>query len=362
MSKSIMIPEGGIARGFTAERLKVPLEAGGYELLVPESAVGLGELRATVNRRYRASEDGLFAYSVVKTDVPEGKSVTGKGPDGKKYKVTVDDGGNIVETPEGTGDAVRIAVTTPPTITTYGNRAYIGFDGIVVTAYDEAGNSLGAVPYNELIFPITIAELDGTEEYEEAGCDAVYSGSVAGFPYPQIRTIRAYRGYEAIYNAHITITTESNNVWHVPVLVDENHSYVFVYHLSQDEHASFTNIQYQDGIETSRRTYDNLSPDTTFNNNSYFRVGTASNYTNYQELSIQPNPMVAWGSDDVARQAATILFDGIMTEHEAGYQKAIPVQWRRTGDGTLLETSFQITIVDLGGGGSGEDDNPIVNP
>ena len=98
MAANITISEGGRGRGFTAKKLSTPLQAGGNCLWVPEDDVKLGVGYFSENGRYKAKNDGLYAWSQLVVSVPDGESVTGKGQDGKTYTVTVDGNGNLVET------------------------------------------------------------------------------------------------------------------------------------------------------------------------------------------------------------------------------------------------------------------------
>ena len=98
MSANITILEGGKARGFTAKKMLVPLQAGGECPFVPEDDVKLGVGYFSKNGRRKAKKDGLYAWSQLVVSVPDGESVTGKGQDGKTYIVTVDINGNLVET------------------------------------------------------------------------------------------------------------------------------------------------------------------------------------------------------------------------------------------------------------------------
>jgi hypothetical protein len=148
------IKEGGQARAFTAKRLQTPLAGGGVEQWVPEDEHRLGTLYATKDGDYKAADEGYYAYSEVTASVPSSGHVTGKGPDGNTYDYTVDADGYLTETKVPS----EIRITTPPTVTTYTDGDTINFAGLVVTAYDADGQSMGEVPFNELIFPVSEAD------------------------------------------------------------------------------------------------------------------------------------------------------------------------------------------------------------
>ena len=340
MSKSIMIPEGGIARGFTADKLRVPLEAGGYELLVPESTVGLGELRATVNRRYRPGEDGLFAYSVVKADVPEGRSVTGKGPDGKKYKVTVDDGGNIVETPESAGDPVRIAVTTPPTnpYGIYQDGQTITTDGMVVTAYDNNDDVWGIVPINDITISPTTAVYDASTDEKYT---AVAFGNIGG------QNVRI-----PLYNFATYDNSDVNTIYEydyfpltIAYCVDkEGESDKHPAHILASK-TSGTYTYYSIYRPTGRMTErtDNFNTEYTYNGQTVYYSGMMHTQMSLEKARASYDiPITEYNIS--RQQIAWLMIYGTITPHQPGSRQQITVTWPRPGDGTILETTFVILV------------------
>ena len=160
MSKSILISKND-GTDFSESVTKIRTDELGASMTdwVPEAEVQPSSLTVTANGTYSASTAGKYCYDMVSVSVA-GSVVTGKGNDGKEKAVTVDGDGNLqYETLP-----VSIAVTTPPDTLQYSDGDTIDFTGIVVHAYDSDGDDMGEVAYNELVFPVTVAEYTGNPQ------------------------------------------------------------------------------------------------------------------------------------------------------------------------------------------------------
>lgn len=195
MSKNIGIKEGGLSRLFgPLRKLKTTLQAGGFCFWIPKDEITLTTKSITKNGVYNAADDGYSGYSSVTVNVATGDVVTGKGQDGNEYVVQKDGSGKLVE------DKVpsTIKVTKLPNVTTYGVGAFLGFDGIEVTAYYGDGSSYGVIPFEELVFPVTQApwEPSGDVEYESFS-----DLSTGGFsqPIPNAKTFHGTDGSHGEY-------------------------------------------------------------------------------------------------------------------------------------------------------------------
>lgn len=169
MSKNIVIQEGGLGKQLSADKLKTNLVGGGTCLWVPEDGVNLGTKNISENGTFRASDDGYYGYSEV--TVSGVGTATGRDPTtGEEKRVSVDpETGDLEETiiPE------SIRITTLPTKVNYTNGETINYSGIVIHAYSSTGRDLGAVPFNELVFPVTTALASGDEWTNGQGLNAI---------------------------------------------------------------------------------------------------------------------------------------------------------------------------------------------
>lgn len=171
MRQDIKIKEGGVARTFGGlNKLIVPLSTGGESQWIPKASVDAPDKSVDKNGTYKASTDGVYGWAQVTVNVQQSDHITGTGSDGNPYTVSVDDDGNLVEQKLPT----LIQVTTPPTRLLYTDGDTIDFSGIVVTAYDIDGNSMGEVPFSELQFSDHTAVNDGNTYTNGAGVMAMY--------------------------------------------------------------------------------------------------------------------------------------------------------------------------------------------
>jgi len=321
--KNPSIFEGGIARAFSGIKKLFTRQSGSDDLIawVPESDRQLTTKYITQNGVYRASDDGYYAYSSVTVNVSTTDSVTGKDPvTGEDVVVKPDpETGELVETVVPSS----IQITTPPTFTgPYGDGAYISFDGMVVKAYKGDGTLWtdenhpdGVIPFEELILPMTIAHYDGSggsEMTDDEGLNAVVG--LANGDLIMRRTARRVN-----VNGHICIE------------------------------GGFTVIlTYYNGTVYFARYGGEIG--VTLDSTGASSAGVWGNIT-YSDLFARLQPMERMSIPESTVDPAG---KDVNTMHPAT-GTPVPVQWQRPGDNAVLETSFDISVVDITPGGQGED-------
>ena len=332
MSQNIKIKEGGTAMTFGGlERLIVPLSGSGESQWIPKSTVAAPDKSIDKNGTYRASSDGVYGWAQVSVSVQQSDHVTGKGPDGNSYTVSTDSGGNLTEkkVPD------SIVITTLPTRLHYTNNDIIDFTGIVVTAYDGNGASMGVVPYDQLIFPTTIAYAENHgQEYADS-----HGGRWLYVVYSERHWTDAMGRARGAYISD-PVGYRSNGVL-VCVGCDSNSN-------------SFCLTRYGDKYLYIR---DSIV-DSAFNGYEY----DGSGYLMYAGRSVGTGTGDLVVLEDVDAYSEFVYVpisasEPGMYDLEPAYpEMTIPVQWRRPGDSKLLETSFVITVEpDTGGGGQAGD-------
>ena len=154
MSKNIKIQEGGVAKSFTASKLRTDLVSGGTCEWIPEDEANLITKSITKNGTYKASDDNAYGYSEVTVS---GIGVA-KGKDG--------DGDNAVSyTDPDTGDLVTekeiesIDIVTEPTTLEYQDGDTIDFTGLSVHGYSSTGTDLGDIT-DDCMLTVTTADYD----------------------------------------------------------------------------------------------------------------------------------------------------------------------------------------------------------
>lgn len=99
MSKSIIIEQSGTpAILMDIAVIRIPEMNTGNTDWVPYDEFPTGEISVTENGTYKASDEGVYAFTKVIVEVSADRVVGKK--DGVTYVVTVDSGGNLVWTPE----------------------------------------------------------------------------------------------------------------------------------------------------------------------------------------------------------------------------------------------------------------------
>lgn len=336
MSKSIVIQEGGVGKNLTANKLKTNLIGGGTCLWVPEDETQLTTKHITKDGTYTASAEGYYGYSSVTVD---GIGVaTGKKPSGDEYSYSTDSTGYIVETKIPSS----IEVTTPPTITTYGDGAYIGFDGIVVKAYDNNGVYMQDVPFSELTFPVTVARY--SDEYNAYTAGGVSWIADSGYVFSEANTLLDAWGGRTFNKTtdgpSIVVHANNLNTWYGqptdnpaygPIIMSTDSNYI-------DSNWGNNAIEIEiDGV--------------TWYFHPVAHLQGADSHTGGSAPTWNGSGCTSW--EECARSilnAAGVVVISTIPPGGDGVQ-AIPVQWARPIDNKVLSTAFAITVIPAGGHG-----------
>ena len=321
MSANTSITEGGKPRPFGPVKvLMVQGSDGKYYPWFPESDRALSTLSVDKNGIYRASDKGVYGWSRVSVNVPQNEGVSGKDPDtGEDVYVHPDpETGELVE------DVlpVEIRIITPPTFTgPYGDGAYIDFTGLTVAAYGANGDKMQDVPFNELVFPVTVTDIGqvqpGEGERDVSGTDLT----------------------PPVYIKPLAVGMFFNNL-----VVKEVSGGVYGFCM-RGVNYEFAVASYVPGYVTVAR--DDGSFPETFRANTEFNYGGKTCFIGGAgTMGFEPRSSVAFSAYQSvgAPSAAGIALLG--TKQIDGGQP-IPVQWPRKGDGAVLETSFYVEVVDV---------------
>lgn len=337
--KNPTILEGGIARVFSGIKKLFTRQSGSDDLIawVPESDRQLTTKYITQNGVYRASDDGYYAYSSVTVNVSTTDSVTGRDP------VTGED--VVVKPDPQTGELVEtvvpssIEVVTPPTFTgPYGDNAYISFDGIEVRAYkadgtvwEDENHPDGVIPFSELVFPVTTAQ-GGDEWSDGQGLNAMM---LYYTPKPWIdwagresvvyvaQALGIYNGEEASYGSERTPAT------------------ALITRYANTNYAVLVN-----GTSAGGGLYAKKEKSGSGLEQGWRGVGSApgtSSKTNFEDM--------AW-SEYLTNVPVSTIDPTTVDPANLHATQSLPVQWSRTGDGAVLETSFEILVAPPIYGGS----------
>lgn len=358
MSKNIIIQEGGVAKQMTADKLKTNLVGGGTCLWVPEDGTMLGTKTITENGTYKASEDGYYGYSEV--TVSGIGSATGKDPDGSGDEATagVD--------PE-TGEIVisklpsSIIVDTPPTKQEYSIGQTIDYSGMVVKAYLQSGgvwadstHPNGVVPNSELVLPMSTVSGDDVEDKpDEASSDldisplpnpiGIVSGGVNYFEY-EGSTGNKYTGSYTVTPASgkdVKCFTYSisgaDSVARTFFASDQSGALAIITYrrVGYDIYGRQIADDYETTMIDSDKQYTYNGKTVYYKNSGNFVGGVEDNtFPHYTWYDFEKEGMVAW----------TMIYGNVTP---GGAFVKVPVQWPRPGDGSILETSFDITVTEV---------------
>lgn len=316
----------------------------------------LGELTVTENGTYEAVNDAsgpYLGYSKVTVNVPKDSTwhassgTVGKDDDGDDAIATVNpETGEIEVEKLVNGLPVRIEVTTPPDVTTYGHGAYIGFEGLVVTAYcandepfDTASTPDGVIPIEQLEFPVTVAQYD---EDAYVGMKYVDFSDAPTFPRTgtDLRVTRQNDGVWLEYGVSggsvntMYIFTQTAGSRFATVQTASSSDFTATYH-SQEKNG----LYYSGTIATSSYTYNNKTV-------YYTAIGS---YTDYKYPNALPDKSIpdAGTFGTAPGEVGQPKIAWIMVYGEPDYSNAvqIPVKWQAPGSAGKLETSFGIEVL-----------------
>lgn len=338
MSKNITIQEGGTPFNFSADVLRTDQVGGGHVDWVPKSSTNLGKKTITKDGTYKAADEGYFGYSQVSVS-GIGRATGKKGDD--EYTVTTE-GGEIVETKIPSS----IQVTTPPTMQTQVDGGTIDFSGIVVTAYDGSGNSMGAVPFNQLVFPDTVADMDKVEyttHQSDLNIAPLQQPIPVGTTFDQsenngeeyVSSYMRVAYYDYIIGPNVMYYDDDSITWCHVVIASANPEDTY-YH------------QHRSGNADTAYTVDNapLTSSYTYGGKTVYYAAIYMVNENYKRR--YGKPPIIWngakaegvGTPSIGAVAWTMVYGAAI----AGGQ-AIPVQWARPGDGKILEASYMLNVV-----------------
>lgn len=344
MSKNITIQEGGIGKQLTVDKLKTDLVGGGSCLWVPEDERQLISKYISENGTYRASDEGYYGYSEV--TVSGVGSVTGKDPDGSgdDATATVDpETGEIVITKQPS----NIEVITPPTnpYGIYQDGQTIVKDGMVVKAYLESGGEYGTVPNGEITINPTMAVYDSSTDSGKRQSSTIDDPAYADYHPPVMSYSRlVVDAYNDPSNPQTHFSREtSGDAWCVPFLLNGllTWAWISTSRATLTMVTTTTNIETQQSTtSTSTKTLSNSSTTQISGTTFYYEVGYGGLGWAWQQVSLSPNDFDEYSINAIA----TILIDGTSTEEQAGSRQTITVSWPRPGDGTILETTFEIRV------------------
>jgi len=331
VSANTTIQEGGKDYPFGPVKcLMVEGDNGEFYPWYREADRALDSLSVDKNGIYRASDRGVYGWDRVSVNVAQTDRVTGRDPDsGDEKTVTVDpETGELVETVV----PVEIRIETPPTFTgPYDDGSYINFTGLTVAAYGVNGDKMLDVPFNELIFPVTTA-MPGEviEVFDDELVPPVYL-----LPVSVGNTIAEYQAGEWYRYYYSAVT---GGPVYVVCLVDSstgNGESIFV-------------SMYPFSV-----TYERTHP-SGWDSHRVTASGGISVYGNYSAYVggglVGANLFVNGGYTPISTNQpiglvnAAILAINKVAAGEAVSVATVPVQWSRTGDGKILETSFEITV------------------
>ena len=339
MSKDIVIQEGGKGYPFGPVKcLMVEGENGEFYPWYPEAERALDSLSVTQNGIYRASDRGVYGWNRVSVNVAQSDRVTGKDPEtGEEKTVTVDpQTGELVETVVPT----EIRVTTLPTKMDYTDGETIDYSGIVVHAYSSTGQDMGAVPFGELVFPITTAHSESGQDYATSDLDTgAFSQPIPinGSASFSSETGGATWGYhwhdEYIVKSGTAMIIKQNNssgLHFVIASASRNGGYTIKETKTAKDASGEQTINYEEHSLEGANTY-------TYNGKTvYWVTGGASGFNH-----LNPEPLVnGYGDNSHHAQAAWTAVYGTIT----GNDQSLPVQWQDPDSGAILETSFNITV------------------
>lgn len=184
MKKDIAIKEDNKARQFAAvQRVVTNNMYSGTSLWVPKEHSETDELTVTENGVYYAYDDDVYGYSQIVVNVSSSlndrsetekatSKITGTNPDtGDTELYGVDEDGNLTKEVYPSGLPAAIHIVIEPTKKSYDNGDTLDFSGIHVYLLDGEGHQwtsdeypTGEIPFSELIFPTTIADISGSSD------------------------------------------------------------------------------------------------------------------------------------------------------------------------------------------------------
>ena len=317
------IQEGGKPVLLSARMIKTNQQGGGTCLWVPEDEVNLDTKYIDHSGTYTARADDCYGYS----------QVTVSGVD---VEITRDeDGDDVAEITDG-GETreeklpSEIRIVREPYFTgPYGDRAYISFDGLVVHGYSASGVDLGAIPFNELVFPVTVTDITQVE----GGYERDVTGTILNAP--------VYLGALGVgmFFGNLVVKEVAGGVYGICVRRGPNYCSALA--------------SYSQGSVVIARD-DGSFPERYFSGTEFQYQDKTCYIGGANIVSFEPRtsiPISTYQPVDEATAAGIAL----LGTTALGGGQPIPVQWARPYDGLVLEDTFDVEVVELTLGGHGED-------
>lgn len=339
------------------DRIRTPGLGGSAVTWVPDADTICDQLKVTANGTYSATEAGKYGYDYVVVSVP-GSSVTGRDPDtGEEVEVHPDpETGEIVTTVLPT----EIRVITPPTKTDYADGETIDYSGIVVHAYSSTGTDLGVVQFNELVFPIITAVYD-TAKYQPD--QATVNDTSFLYNNPPV-SLPVLIGYGNIYH-----TAEYNPTYYeesrIEIIESNDIVYGFCYGYQDYEAFNITlcskepfefrvvktiHNEYHNPPDWDDITRYNVTKQRIHNRTRRFHYSNGAisvSQDQYKNTHYMTDGPIMWVNSANLLSNTNLINDTIEvilygTILPGG--NPIPVQWPRTPDGAVLETTTTINV------------------
>ena len=325
------IKEGGKSRNFSAAMLKTNLQGGGTGLWIPRMDVELKNKYISKSGTYTAKADDCYGFD----------QVTVSGVD---VEITQDEDGDDVERTTDGGKVTEnklpsyIRVTVLPSKLDYTVGEAIDYTGLVVHAYTKSGIDMGVVPFNELILPAEKAGEGWAEQWTDGhGLNAM---QIAYTPHwNRTEWIERYSGRideEQVFVCGSALGTingkpasygdSSQNPTPGTLFVtryqDQNYMASMAGSRRMDVFAYWSGEEYYSGQAKRTGWFYAAGSSGDAGIKTFVRATGGEYITNIPVSTVNPTTV----------DPSTLYSIG----------ESIPIQWRRPGDGQLLETSFNI--------------------
>lgn len=349
MKKGTAIKEDNKARQFAAvQKVVINKTSSGTSLWVPEDIAETDELSVTENGVYCAYDDNVFGYSQVVVNVSESlndrsekdkaiSKITGTNPDtGDTESYGVDEDGNLTKEviPSGLPQSIHIVIA--PTKKTYNEGDSLDFTGIHVYLLDGEGHQwtsdeypTGEIPFEELIFPETIAHSEGPG----------YNTSTLGGESAYYTNLATWRYKWSDGKPHSLTASSSGYLVGL--------SQVLYCFSSQQGVAGASTVSLDGGEPSTFGTETSGTYTINGETKTYYWARCSSTYylpettsgLDYWEVSM---PVTALSDADRDKYAKIVL-EGTHSGGGGTSSTDVPVQWVRS-DGQTLEDIYQITV------------------
>lgn len=328
-----VIREGNRPRSMGGTRyIKTRVPGGGACVWLPESAITTTTLTANRNGAY--SPGDLYGYSQVTVNIGSGGGGGWGGGD-----ISWGGGGDIPPWVE-SGEVDHIKITTPPSfLGPYLDGVLIQTDGIEVTAFDENDNALGVLPFEELVFPVTVTDFDAVSTGYSVSSGATasranWSQPIDVYTWLEMRWVeKGEEHYKRLVGQHIVakdFSSKTKSAYFVSPTPGTIGGYIY------DDNVTYVNHT-NEFTFNDKTIYWAASPD---NGVAWYSIPTTYT-TPINRRSSSPNQYTLW----------TAVYGDVVSS--AG--QVVPVQWTRPTDGEVLEDFFTISVDDLRPGGQGDD-------